>query len=85
MNNTDKRKLGGLALTLCLGGLVLAVAVGMLSRLAGYNADMPAYLIFLGFQVAGFVLGIAARQESQGKAAALTSAILAAGSALFLP
>ncbi len=84
MNDTDKRKYGGLALSLCLGGLVLAIAVGMLARLLQHNADMPAYLIFLGFQVAGFVLGIVSRQDALGKTAYITSAVLAVGSVLFL-
>lgn len=61
---------GALALGLSLGGLVLAVLIGMVAGLLGHNADaMPAYLVFLGFQVAAFVLGIVSRQEALGKAA----------------
>ncbi len=85
MNDTeDKRRHGALALVLCLGGLVLAVTVGMVASLLHHNAYMPAYLIFLGFQVAGFVLGIVSRQEVLGKTAAITSALLAIGSVLLL-
>jgi hypothetical protein len=84
MNDTDVKKYGGLALALCLGGLVAAVTLGVAARLLHYNADMPAYLVFLGFQVAGFVLGIVSRQEVLGKTASITSAVLALGSILFL-
>lgn len=84
MTDTDKGKHGGLALALCLGGLVLAIAIGLAGRLVHHNADMPAYLIFLGFQIGGFVLGIVSRQEVLGRAAAITSAVLAVGSVVLL-
>ena len=76
MNDMDKKAHGQRALTLCLGGLVFAISVGLVARLLHRNADMPAYLIFLGFQVAGFVLGILSRQTGLGKTAAVTSAVL---------
>lgn len=84
MNDTDKGKHGRLALALCLGGLVLAVAIGMVARLLHYNADMPAYLIFLGFQIAAFVLGIVSWNDILGKTAAITSGILAVGATVLL-
>jgi len=84
MNDRDSRKHGRLALTLCLGGLVLAVAIGMVARLLHHHADMPAYLIFLGFQIAAFVLGMVSRQDALGRTAAIASGILAVGSAVFL-
>jgi len=43
-----------------------------------------AYMIFLGFQISAFVLGIVSRQETLGKSAYITSAVLAVGSVLFL-
>lgn len=84
MDNPEKKRYGALALTLCLGGLLLAVVIGMIARLLGYNADMPAYFVFLGFQIGAFVLGIASRQDVLGKTAYITSAILAVGSVLFV-
>ena len=84
MSNKEMKRYGKLALVLCLGGLILAVAIGVSARLMNYNADVPAYLIFLGFQVAAFVVGILSRREPLGKAAFLTSAILGLGSAVLL-
>ncbi len=81
----DSRKsYGALALGLSLGGLVLAVLIGMLARFLGHNADMPAYLVFLGFQIGAFVLGIVSRREILGKTAYITSAVFAAASLLVL-
>lgn len=73
--NDPGKKYGALALSLCLGGLLLAVLIGMIARFYGYDADMPAYFIFLGFQIGGFVLGIVSRQEVLGKTAYITSAV----------
>ena len=78
------KQYGAIALALGLGGLLLAVAIGMIAHLLGQDARTPAYLVFLGFQVAGFVLGIVSRQEALGKAAYITSAVLAGGSLVFL-
>jgi len=76
---------GALALGLSLGGLVLAVLIGVVAGLVGRNMDvMPAYLLFLGFQIAAFVLGIISRQEALGKAAYITSAVLAVASLLLV-
>jgi hypothetical protein len=75
-----ERRSGLIALSLCLGGLSLAVLIGMLAKLLGHDASMPAYLVFLGFQIAGFVMGIVSRQKVLGKTAYITSAVLALGS-----
>ncbi len=80
----EKNRHGVIALTLCLGGVVLAVAIGMIARLLEHDARTPAYLVFLGFQVAGFVMGIISRQDVLGKTAYITSAVLAVGSLLLL-
>ena len=80
----EKKKYGAIALTLCLGGLLLAVSIGMIAKLLEYDARMPAYYIFLGFQAAGFILGIVSRQDVLGKTAYITSAVLAAGSILII-
>ena len=80
----EKNKHGVIALTLCLGGLVLAVSIGMIASFLEHDARTPAYLVFLGFQVAGFIMGIVSRQDVLGKTAYITSAVLAVGSLLFL-
>ena len=84
MIESEKRRSGAVALALSLGGLVLAVSIGMVAKLLGHDASMPAYFVFLGFQVAGFALGIVSRQEILGKTAYVTSAVLAIGSVVFL-
>ena len=80
MNISEQKRVGVIALFLCLGGLVLAVLIGGLAGAFGYNASMPAYIIFLGFQVAAIVLGIVSRQTVMGKTAYITAAVLSVGS-----
>ena len=80
----NRGRSGAIALALSLGGPVVAVAIGMLARALGTQAHMPAYFVFLGFQVAAFVLGRASKGDRFGKAACITSAVLAIGSILFL-
>jgi hypothetical protein len=80
MTEQNESKLGKLALLLSLGGVVLAVVIGMLARLTGHNADIPSYLVFLAFQVAAIVLGLVTRKKPLGKAAAITAGVLAVGS-----
>lgn len=84
MIEQNESKFGKLALALSLGGVILAVATGMLARLAGDRADLSAYVIFLAFQVAAIVLGLMARRHPLGKAAAITAAVLAIGSVTLL-
>jgi len=84
MKELERKRAGGIALGLCLGGLLLAVSIGMIANLLGHDARMPAYFVFLGFQVAGCVLGIMARQDILGKTAYITSSALALGSLLFM-
>jgi uncharacterized membrane protein AbrB (regulator of aidB expression) len=84
MNESEKKRSGAIALALCLGGLLLALSIGMIAKLLGHDARMPAYLVFLSFQIAGFVMGIASRQEVLGKTAYITSAVLALGSTLLI-
>jgi hypothetical protein len=84
MNESEKKRSGAIALALCLGGLLLALSIGMIAKLLGHDARMPAYLVFLSFQIAGFVMGIVSRQEVLGKTAYITSAILAVGSLALL-
>ena len=79
MTEQNETKLGKLALTLSLGGVVLGVGIGMLARLVGQKADMPAFLIFTAVQVAAIVLGLIVRRTPLGKAAAITGAVLAVG------
>lgn len=80
MNEQNESRFGKLALMLSLGGLVLAVVIGLLARYFNHNADTTAYLVFLSFQVAAIVLGVVARRDPMGKTAAITASILAVGS-----
>ena len=80
----NRSKSGVIALALSLGGLVLAVAIGALASALDYRGHTPAYLVFLGFQVAAFVLGRASKGDRFGKTACIASAVLAVGSILFL-
>ncbi len=84
MDKSENKSYGGLALVLCLGGLLLALLIAVIAKLLNYDAIMPAYITFLGFQIAGFTLGLISRQEVLGKTAYVTSAIFAIGSILFL-
>jgi len=79
MTEQDELKYGKLALMLTLGGVVIAVVIGVLARLTEHNADTSAYLIFLAFQVAAIVLGLITRKSPLGKAAAITAAVLSVG------
>ena len=80
----NRSRSGVIALALCLGGLVIASAIGVLASARGYRGHTPAYLVFLGFQVAAFVLGMASKGDRFGKTACITSAVLAVGSILFV-
>jgi hypothetical protein len=71
------RSMDKVALGLCLGGVVLAVFVGMLGGRGGYA-------IFVAFQIAALVLGIVTRASPLGKTAAIASGILLVGSLLSL-
>lgn len=82
--NKEKKKYGAIALALCLGGLVLAVLIGMVAKLLEHYDHTPAYVVFLGFQIAGFILGIVSRQDVLGKTACITAVILVVGSILLL-
>lgn len=79
-----RKEYGALALGLSLGGLVIAALIGVVAGLLDHNVGMAAYLVFLGFQVAAFVLGILSRQAILGKTAYITSAVLAVTSILFV-
>jgi uncharacterized membrane protein len=63
---------GRIALGLCLGGVILAALIG--------DRVVPAYLIFLSFQIAAFTLGILTWRTPLGKAAAIAASLLTAGS-----
>ncbi len=80
MTEHTEQHYGELALALNLGGVVLAIAIGLLARRFGQNADMPAYLIFFCLQIAAIVLGVIARSRPVGKTAAITATLLMVGS-----
>ena len=73
-----------LALAVCLGGVLLALAVAMVGKILDHNFTMIAYGIFVAFQVAALVLGILTRARPMGKTAAFTSGVLLVGSLLFI-
>jgi len=74
--------LGKVALAMCLGGMVLAGLWALVALRVGVGLALPVYLVFLAFQVAAFVLGLLSLRDPMGKAAAITSVVLAAGSLL---
>jgi high-affinity Fe2+/Pb2+ permease len=76
MTEQDEAKLGKLALTLSLGGVVGAVAIGMFARWVGQNADQASFLIFAAFQIAAIVLGLVSRRTPLGRASAITATIM---------
>ncbi len=80
MSEHVEQRYGELALALSLGGVVLAVVIGLLAEHWDQNADRPACMIFFSFQVAALVLGIIARRMPLGKAAAITATVLMVGS-----
>ena len=84
MNESEQKRAGVIALSLCLGGLVLAILLGILTSALEHYDHTPAYVVFLGFQIAGFILGIVSRHEVLGKTAYVTAAVFVMGSILFL-
>jgi hypothetical protein len=73
------------ALTLGLGGVVLAVFTGLLGGLVtGRDFTLPAYGIFIAFQVAAIVLGMMARHSVIGRSAAIILILLLLCSVLLL-
>jgi hypothetical protein len=75
--------LAKIALCVCLGGLVPGGLVAGQARILSPDAAGMAYLLFVGCQIAAFVLGVMSWKDSLGKAAGVVSAVLAVGS-LFL-
>jgi hypothetical protein len=63
---------GRVALALCLGGVILAALIG--------QRALPAYLLFLSFQIVALTLGIVAWRTPLGKAAAIAASVLTVGS-----
>ena len=77
---SNESNLGRIALYIGLGGLLLAVLVGVLGRLIERDLRGPAFLLFAGAQVAAIVLGLMSKHTPLGKAAAITSSVLLIGS-----
>jgi len=77
---TNGKNLDKLALFVGLGGLLLAVLVGVIGRLVERDLRGPAFLLFAGTQVAAIALGLMSRHTVMGKAAAIISSILLVGS-----
>jgi hypothetical protein len=76
---------GSVALVLGLGGLVLAVLIAVLAGLAtGRDFSMPAYGVFIAFQLAAITPGLLTWTSVMGKTAVITSLISVMGSLLFL-
>ncbi len=79
MTSEDHVSLDKLALSLCIGGVIAAVAVALTGELLGHNFRMTAYCIFVAFQIAALVLGIITRATPLGKAALITAGTLLIG------
>jgi hypothetical protein len=73
-----------LAFGLCLGGVILAVAVTIVTKSLGGDGTLMAYCIFAAFQIAALVLGVVTRANPLGKTAAISSAMLLVGSLAFI-
>ena len=84
MTDTNQTSMDKAALALCLGGVLVAIAMAMIGRILGHNFSMMAYGIFISFQIAALVLGIVTRSQPLGKTAAITSGVLLMGSLAFL-
>jgi hypothetical protein len=80
MTHYAEQRYGELALALNIGGVALAVVIGLLAKHWHQNGGVPAYLVFLSFQAAALVLGIIARRTPPGKAAAITAGVLTVSS-----
>lgn len=76
LKKTNESHYGRLALALCLGGTVLAIVIGLVARLLGFDAGMWAYLLFAAFQIAAIIIGWRFRREHLGGASAITASIL---------
>ena len=84
MENVENKNCGKLALGLCLGGLIIFtcfVSATILFKLPSPSSIAAAgYFVFIGLQISAFVLGILSKNDKFGKAAYITSSILALGS-----
>ena len=67
---------GRLALALCLGGTLLAIIIGLVARILGFDARMWAYLLFAAFQIAAIIIGWRFRRQHLGRAGAIIASIL---------
>lgn len=74
---------GRLALALSVGGVLVAILLE-LTIARSQPGVMVGYLAFMAFQIAAFALGLGARKDGAGRAACVTSAVLACGSFLAL-
>lgn len=84
MTASNPSHLDRLALAIGLGGLILGVLIAMTGSLLGHNFTMLGFGVFAAAQVAAIVLGLITRASIVGRAAAITSSILLAGSTLLV-
>ena len=84
MENIENKKSGKLALGLCLGGLLifafLLLAINIFKPTSSFQLILTSYIVFISFQISAFVLGLLSKHDKFGKAAYITSSILALGS-----
>ncbi len=76
LQDANESQHGRLALALCLGGTLLAIVIGLVTRLLGFDARMWAYLLFVAFQIAAIIIGWRFRREHLGRASVITASIL---------
>ena len=84
MEDTNNKKYGKFAFLLSIGGLLLAILIGVVGSLLDKNLSMPAFLLFIGCQIFAFILGLLSSSEKLGKIAIYSSIILSVGSIFLL-
>jgi len=82
--DTSRSQLGTISLSLCLGGVLAAVALIPVAGWFNYDAPAVSYFTFLGFEIAAMICGIKSWSSPLGRAGAVAAGVLSVGSLLFL-
>jgi hypothetical protein len=84
MQSEPPLRLDVCAISIGLGGVLLAVSAVMLGQWTDKDFRLIGCIIFAASQVAGIVLGIASRKSPLGLAAAILSSVLLMGSLMWI-
>ena len=86
MNTADssRSQLGTISLSLCLGGVLAAMALIPAARWFEYDSHSVSYFTFLGFEIAALVLGLKSWSSPLGRVGAVAAGVLSVGSLLFV-